>query len=60
MPLTAHASAIQTNYVSQNRESRGVAIDDWAEDNLDHSNLNFIGGGISGRCLIVGRFPRRT
>jgi len=25
--------------------SQGVAIDDWADDNFDHSGLDFIGGG---------------
>lgn len=25
--------------------AQGVAIDEWADDNFDHSNLNFIGGG---------------
>jgi gluconate 2-dehydrogenase alpha chain len=25
--------------------AQGVAIDDWADDNFDHSNLDFIGGG---------------
>jgi gluconate 2-dehydrogenase alpha chain len=25
--------------------AQGVAIDDWADDNFDHTNLDFIGGG---------------
>jgi gluconate 2-dehydrogenase alpha chain len=25
--------------------AQGVAIDDWADDNFDHSNVDFIGGG---------------
>jgi gluconate 2-dehydrogenase alpha chain len=25
--------------------AQGVAVDDWADDNLDHSNVDFIGGG---------------
>jgi gluconate 2-dehydrogenase alpha chain len=25
--------------------AQGVAVDDWADDNFDHSNLDFIGGG---------------
>lgn len=25
--------------------AQGMAIDDWADDNFDHSNLDFIGGG---------------
>ena len=25
--------------------AQGVAVDDWADDNFDHSGLNFIGGG---------------
>jgi gluconate 2-dehydrogenase alpha chain len=25
--------------------AQGVAIDDWADDNFDHSNMHFIGGG---------------
>jgi len=25
--------------------AQGVAVDDWADDNFDHSNLGFIGGG---------------
>src|SRR5258707_15200568 len=24
---------------------QGIAIDDWADDNFDHSGLDFIGGG---------------
>src|SRR5690606_28892390 len=26
-------------------QSQGVAIDDWADDNFDHNNFDFIGGG---------------
>ena len=25
--------------------AQGVAVDDWADDNFDHSGLDFIGGG---------------
>src|SRR4029077_5412997 len=35
--------------------AQGMAVDDWADDNFDHSNLDFIGGG--NLWVMSGRSP---
>jgi gluconate 2-dehydrogenase alpha chain len=38
--------------------AQGTAIDDWADDNFDHSGLGFIGGGLI--WIYTGRSPMST